>query len=182
MKIYWYLVVLLVCALIISGCTAAVNQYGASIENVESLRSMQSTSKVKVNAFTSDELHKSINCRGTITINTPDGKPFEKVYKEYVFFSELRLAGIYANESSLAINGNFEKLEASSMMGDAKWMFKIIISSEGKEPFTVDSEYDFSASFFGDRACQEVPKAFVPAVQQLINDIINHPKFAAMLQ
>jgi hypothetical protein len=34
------------------------------------------------------------------------------------------LAGIYANESSLAINGNFEKLEASSMMGDAKWMFK----------------------------------------------------------
>ena len=180
MKLYSYLAILLLCAFTFSGCTAAVNRYGASVENVESLRNMQVTSKVKVNAFTSDELHKSINCRGTITINTPDGKPFEE-YIRNAFISELKLAGIYDNESSLAIDGHFEKLEASSMIGDAKWMFKIVISAEGKETFTVDSEYPFSASFFGDRACQEVPQAFVPAVQQLINNIIYHPKFEAMI-
>ena len=181
MKLYSYLVILLLCAFIFSGCTAAVNRYGASVENVELLRSMQGTSKVKVNAFTSDKLHKSINCRGTITINTPDGKPFEEFIRD-AFISELKLAGIYANDSTIAINGHFEKLDASSVTGNAKWMFKIIISAEGRESFSVDSEYPFSASFLGDRACQEVPQAFGPAVQQLINDIVNHPKFSAMIR
>ncbi len=181
MRFFCNFIVLLFGLFVISGCTASVNQYGVSVENVESLRKMQSASKVNINAFTSEAIHESINCRGSITIKTPNEISFEE-YIHNALISELKLAGLYDSSSSLAINGNFEKLDASSAVGNGKWMFVIQLSADGKESFTVDSEYPFSASWLGDRACQQVPQAFSPAVQKLIKDIFNHPKFVAMIR
>jgi len=152
--------------LFIPGCTASVNQYGVSVENIESLRKMQSASKVNINTFTSETIHESINCRGSITIKTPNDNSFEE-YIRNAFISELKLADLYDSSSSLTVNGHFEKLDASSVVGNGKWMFVIKLSADGKESFTVDSEYPFSASWLGDRACQQVPQAFSPAVKNL---------------
>jgi hypothetical protein len=181
MKCFYYFIFFLFGTFIISGCTASVNQYGISAENVESLRNMQSVSKVNISPFTSEAIHESINCRGSITIKTPNQNSFEE-YIHNALISELKLAGLYDSNASLTINGHFEKLDSSSVVGDGKWMFVMRISADGKESFTVDSEYPFSCSWLGDRACQQVPQAFSPAVQKFIKDILNHPGFAAMIR
>ena len=173
--------ILLLVLFVLSGCSAAVNQYGVSVENVESLKNMKGVSKININTFTSETTHNSITCRGSINIVTPSEQSFEE-YIRLALISELKMADLYDQNSNLVINGHFEKLDASSVVGNGKWMFTINLSADGKESFTVISEHPFAASWLGDRACQQVPQAFAPAVQRLINDIFNHPKFIAMIR
>lgn len=166
--------------LILQGCTFVVSPYSASFNNIEKMKAIDN--KFATERFSSNEPGKNtITCRGAGPVSTPNKDSYEDFIYE-AFVSDLKLAGLFDSESSLKVKGNFKKIDFSSSIGNGKWFFIIdLISNSGKK-IEVSSTYSFSTSFIGDRACQQVAGAFIPAVQQFIGDIISHPDFRELIQ
>jgi len=123
----------------------------------------------------------SIFCRAAGPVDIPDNKTFE-TYVQNAFIDELKLAGMYDPQSSITIHGALQELDFNSVIGTAKWVFRLAVSSDQAPGFDVNSSYEFSTNWIADKACQQVAQAFGPAVQKLIADTIAHPSFRALAQ
>ena len=157
-----------------AGCAFNVAQYGASVNNVESIRSA-GIKPVSVSAFNSLEPEKSsINCRAAGPVSV---KPTFASYIEKAFIDELKLAGAYDPMSNLVIKGTLEEIDFSSGITDGKWLFTLSLTNSRGESYTTKSIYNFSGSFIADRACQETAQAFAPAVQKLVQDMVANSQF-----
>lgn len=165
---------LLVPAILISGCAYNASPYGASVKNVESIKSIN-IKPVAVAKFQSAKPGlATITCRaaGPVTVS-----PSFESYIEKAFIDELKLAGAYNPSSNIILSGKLEEVDFNSGMTDGKWMFTLVVSNDRNESFTTKSTSGFSGSFVADKACQEVAQAFGPSVQTLIEDVIRDPKF-----
>jgi hypothetical protein len=165
---------IVVAAALMSGCAYNASQYGASVRNVEAIKA-SNIKPVAVVQFTSTKPGLSqITCRaaGPVTV-TPS---FES-YIEKAFIDELRLAGAYNPASNLTLSGRLEDIDFSSGMSDGNWTFTLTVANNRNESFTTKSTFGFSGSFVADKACQEVAQAFGPAVQKLIEDVVQNPRF-----
>ncbi|MBI3561576.1 MAG: hypothetical protein HY080_07675 [Gammaproteobacteria bacterium] len=161
-------------AALISGCAYNASPYGASIRNVESIKSAN-IKPVAVAPFKSSKPGlDSITCRAAGPVIV---KPNFETYIEKALIDELKLAGVYNQNSELVLTGNLENVDFSSGMTDGKWIFSLIVSNNKNQSFTANSTYEFSGSFIADKACQEVAQAFGPAIQKLIEDVVQNPKF-----
>lgn len=159
---------------VFSGCAYNATPYGASVRNVESLKSL-SMKPVSVARFQSSKPGlASITCRaaGPVTVS-----PSFEDYIEKALIDELKLASAYDSGSKLVLSGKLEEIDFSSGITDGKWMFTMTLSNARNESYTLSSTYGFSGSFVADKACQETAQAFGPAVQKLIEDIVRHPRF-----
>jgi len=159
---------------LISGCAYNASPYGASVKNVESIKSTN-IKPVAVAKFQSAKPGlASITCRaaGPVTV-----APSFESYIENAFIDELRLAGAYNPNSNITLSGKLEEIDFSSGISDGKWIFTLVVSNSRNESFTTKSTFGFSGSFVADKACQEVAQSFGPAVQKLIEDVIQDPKF-----
>jgi len=179
----WFFL-LVMAGFLFTGCASfTANDYGVSVENVETLRAMsdQQETKFAVPEFTSFEPNKNkITCRGAGDVTTRGGLSFEK-YVTDALISELRLAGIYSKKSETQIKGHIELIDFSSNIGTGVWTIKAKISSSQASPFIVQSVYSFESSWEGVKACQQVAQAFSPAVQTFIKTLINDPRFNQLL-
>ena len=161
----------------ISACsTYTVNNYGISAENIELMKAMDGV-QFAVNQFTATKpgLVK-IQCRGAGPVSTPNKESFES-YITAALVSELKISGIYSESSDIRIDGFLEKLDFSSNVGSGKWMFNVDVSNSAGVSYKVNSVFEFSTNWVADKACQQVAQAFVPAVQNLIKDIVSNEKF-----
>lgn len=160
---------------LLSGCASFnTSPYGASVKNVESIKSTN-MKPVAVAQFKSAKPGlTSIACRaaGNVTV-----APSFETYIEKAFIDELKLAGAYDPASSMVMSGRLDEVDFSSGMTDGNWTFTLAISNGRNESFSTKSTFGFSGSFVADRACQEVAQAFAPAVQKLIGDVVQSPKF-----
>lgn len=165
---------IIITAALTSGCAYNASQYGASVRNVETIRS-NNIKPIAVGQFKSSKPGQdSITCRaaGPVTV-----KPNFETYIENALIDELKLAGAYNQNSDLVLTGKLEEVDFSSGMTDGKWTFSLTVSNNKNQLFTTNSTYGFSGSFVADKACQEVAQAFGPAVQKLIEDVVQNPKF-----
>lgn len=161
-------------AVAVTGCAYNVSPYGASVKNVESIKSL-GIKPVSVASFTSTKPgDSSIVCRaaGPVTVS-----PNFETYIEKALIDELKLAGAYDANSKLVLTGKLEEIDFSSGITDGKWQFTVTISNARNESFTTKSTFGFSGSFVADKACQETAQAFSPAVQKLVEDIVRNPQF-----
>lgn len=159
---------------LVSGCAYNTSQYGASIRNVETLKA-HNIKPVAVAPFKSSRPGlDSITCRAAGPVKvTPN---FES-YIEKAFIDELKLANAYSPDSKTTLTGMLDAVDFSSGISDGNWSFTLTVSNQRSESFTIKSQFGFSGSFVADKACQEVAQAFSPAVQKLIEDVIQNPKF-----
>lgn len=165
---------------VLQGCTFAVNPYGASVENVYKLKTFET--KIATENFTSNKPGiNTITCRGAGPVSTPNKEPFES-YIYQAFVSELKLAGLHDDSSTVKLTGTFKNIDFSSAVGNGRWFFVIDLKSNNGKSIEVNSTYNFSTNWVGDKACQQVAQAFGPAVQKFIGDVINHPDFRTLLQ
>lgn len=163
-------------AIYISGCSFNTSKYGASFENIETLKSYHGA-KVSVKPFTSIKPGKSsISCRAAGSVVTPKSEPFES-YIHDAFVSELKLAGIYNDQSDIILSGHFTEMDFNSNIGNGKWTFELVASSTTDNSVNISSKHEFSTNWIADKACQQVAQEFSPAVQVLIRDLITNPKF-----
>ena len=158
----------------ISGCAYNASPYGASVKNVEAIKTTN-IRPIAVGKFQAAKPgQSSITCRaaGPVTVS-----PSFESYIEKAFIDELKLAGVYSASSSLVLTGKLEEIDFSSGMTDGNWAFTLVVTNSRNESLTTKSKFGFSGSFVADKACQEVAQAFVPAVQKLIEDVVRDPKF-----
>jgi hypothetical protein len=160
-------------------CAHVAPQYSASVSNVDQLRgaAQTSTQKLSITPFGTYKTGlKSIFCRGEGPVETPNGKPFEK-YIEEAMSSEVRLSGLYDENSSNKIEGKLDLIDFSSNIGSGKWMINMSISGPNIAPYRVETVYSFSTNFIANLACEQVAQAFPIAVKNVVTEIISHPNF-----
>jgi hypothetical protein len=168
------LLLLLSVAVLSTGCAYNASPYGASVRNVESVKSYN-LKPVAIGKFQAAKPGlSSITCRAAGPVNV---SPNFEAYIERAFIDELKLAGAYDATSSLVLTGKLEEVDFSSGITDGNWSFTLTVTNARGESFTTKSKFGFSGSFVADKACQEVAQAFGPAVQKLIEDVVRDPKF-----
>lgn len=162
----------------ISGCsTYSVNRYAISADNVTELRELDDT-MVNVGEFTSSEPKSEIMCRGVGPIKTPDGDTFAHFIQE-ALIDELQIAEQYSTDASVSLTGNLDNIDFSSSSGI--WKLKLTVNSSNGISVTVSENYSYSTSFYGETACNQTAQALMPAVQNLIATLVNHPHFDALV-
>ncbi len=174
-------VLVLIIGFIFFGCTYSVNQYGSSLDTTDKIKQLQSP-PLAVDKFESYRPDlKSIVCRANGVVATPDEVSFE-TYIERAFIDELKQANAYDPKSPAVVHGRLEEINFISSVGKGKWFMKLAVSSNTNPGYAVDSAYEFSANWVAFRACQQVAQAFVPAVQQLISQVVSDPRFKQLAQ
>lgn len=170
---------------LLSGCARGAARYSVSVDNNVLLRNIANGHiTVKVGEFTAETPQNSIMCRPTEKVVLPDNDTFDSYIKK-AFLSELKLAGIYNENSKVVINGHLRKVELIDKFGFnsvGKWTIAMEFSAIGKEAFTVTKEYKYDPFFTSDVACIQAANLLVPAVQDFLNTVFADSKFQLMLQ
>ena len=164
--------------ILLSGCsTYSVNRYAISADNVTELRKLGDT-MVNVGEFTSSSPKSEITCRGVGPIKTPDGDTFAHFIKE-ALIDELQIAEQYSSAANVTLTGNLDSIDFSSNSGI--WNLTLTVKSTTGISVTVSENYSYTTSFYGETACNQTAQALMPAVQNLIANLLNHPHFDALV-
>jgi hypothetical protein len=118
-------------------------------------------------------------------VQLPEGQSFESYIKN-ALVSELKDAGLYSESARTELNGHLEMVElnageksrGSMVPGSAWWLIRIKFTMAGDgDSFTVENRRRFLPAFSADKACLQVAQQFVPAVQDVLRQLFNHPSF-----
>jgi hypothetical protein len=93
---------------------------------------------------------------------------------------ELKMAGIYnPSTPTVTLSGNINKVSFSSIKGffQGEWILDVTINSSNGKSVSATEVYDFDSAYLGDRGCQKTAEALVPAVQNVLQKIVNAPGF-----
>jgi hypothetical protein len=177
-----YLALATACIALTACETTSSRPYTVSTENIMAFQSSlnESGTKVKVADFTfADGVDESLSCRALGALEVAPGKSTGE-FIEGAMRDELFAAGVYDQSNGGVINGEIATLKFNSF-GTGSWDIGLKVSSEADpEGYTVDTHYTFKTSYSAIKACQNVIDAFTPAVQQLIGDVVEHPKFKSV--
>lgn len=181
-KLFFGLVTLLL-LISFSGCANKVHNYAISPDNMLALKKFSKSSEgVKIGKFTdSNKNEASVMCRLSTPVGTQKGETFAS-YIQNAFKKEVMVSDMYNQDSNITITANLNDIYGSTMLGNAYWKFDITVKSSNGNSYNINSRYDYESSFSAYSACSEMQRSFVPAVQKLNGDIINHPNFKRLIQ
>jgi hypothetical protein len=165
----------------LAGCsTYQVTKYSVSVQNAEAFRALGAV-KLSVAPFTGEgqAAATEISCRAVGPIKTPLGETYA-AYVQQALVDELKVAGIFAEDAKVQIQGNLAKVDLSSH-GSARWMLTLVVTIGNEPSFTLERNYGFESSFLGEKACALTSQAFMPAVQDLMNALAKDPVFAKLV-
>ncbi|NPA59054.1 MAG: hypothetical protein GXO30_01100 [Epsilonproteobacteria bacterium] len=169
--------------LLFSGCANKVATYAVSTNNVLSLQGMsKENGKINLGDFTdSDKNEAKVMCRLATPIGTPSGETFSSYIKD-AFTKELLISGMYDPNSKVTISANLDDIYGSTTIANAYWEFKVTVKSSNGLSYKVHTKYEYESSYSAASACSEMQRSFVPAVQKLIGDIVQNPKFKDLIK
>lgn len=169
-----------VLVVVVSGCsTYSASRYSISVDNVTALKALNGQ-KLNVEAFTSTKPSKTeIMCRGVGPIKTPDGQTFEAFIKK-ALVDELKLAEAFSSSAPVTLKGNLDGIDFSSSSG--VWNLALTINSSNGSSMSVKEDYAYTSSFYGETACNQTAQALMPAVQNLIGQIVKSKEFTGLLK
>jgi len=168
----------LLAILALSGCeTYRITGYQPSPATTAAIVASQITPVAVLPFSASKPGLASITCRaaGPVTV-----APNFAGYIENAFISELRKAGAYDPSSPIKISGKLEEVDFSTAITNTTWILSLTISKAEHQGFTVTSTRQFEGSFFGPVACSMARDYFIPAVQQLVREVLLDPRFKQM--
>jgi hypothetical protein len=73
-------------------------------------------------------------------------------------------------------------LDFSSGLTDAAWKIGLTLVSSNGRSLAVAEEYKFASSWYGETGCNQTAHALMPAVQNVIRKIVQHPDFAGLIR
>jgi len=167
---------------LLAGCeTTNSVPYKASTANVISIQqSLQAQGKkVSLGDITlAPGVEESPMCRLNGPVKVAPGKSLQQYIKD-AFQEELFMAQVYQPNAQSVITGRLDALSFSSV-SPASWNITMTVKSNASPGYTVDVKYPFDTSYTAYNACKNVADAFGPAVQELLKQIVNNPKFASL--
>ena len=96
---------------------------------------------------------------------------------------ELKMADVYSKNSHIILKGHLNDTDVSSGFTDAHWTFNLKVSNGAGESYTIIHKRKYKSSFLGGIACgNDMPKSFLPTIQELVGKVINHPKFDGLFK
>jgi hypothetical protein len=160
-------------SLALFGCSHMAPRYGMSASNIETIRQAAGTSpqKVSVGEFTAWTPNVSSSmCRAAGAVSTPDHETFA-TYIQRALIDELKVAGVYAADSPIRIDGRLDHIDFNSNIGSGKWQIDLTVAGVKSGPVVLHETYEFSTNFVADRACDQVAAALQPSVQNLLGKL-----------
>lgn len=161
------------------GCnTRSVHRYSSSVDNVLALRAIPD---IRVNVGEFEEIPHNkfeISCRAFSPITTPDQESYASYIKK-ALSDELKMAGVYSEDSPLVLRGQINKLDFSSDQGF--WEIHLLLMSSNNKGALYKEKYLYQTGFDGNVACRQTAQTFAPAVQNLINKIVTSQEFKSLI-
>jgi hypothetical protein len=99
-----------------------------------------------------------------------------------IFNGFLRAAGLYNYHDGVKLSGSLDSIDLSCDMTGAWWDIQLSLSNDHGKTMQVQSRYEFDSFFNGTKSYNQAKDAFGPAVQKLIGEIINDPKFYELIE
>ncbi len=162
----------LVVTIALTGSTDAAQRYSIAPANIAGMRAFRGH-VVNVGPFTAAKPGRSeITCRAVGPTKTPDREPFEE-YIRKAFIADLSIPEVYSTAAPVTLTGNVDALDFSSGLTDAAWDIAVTITSSNSRSLSVDNHYPFSGNFVGEVACNQTAQALMPAVQDLIETLLD---------
>ncbi len=176
--------VLVLGSLFMSGC-ATTNSvpYKASMVNVITIQNTlgEHNKKIAVGKVTiAPGTEENLICRLAGPIKVSPGKTIPEYVKE-AFVEELFMAKAYDPKSKFIVNAEIERIKFSSV-SPASWDITLLVYSNNSPGYRVSTHYPFGTSWDAYSACKNVANAFGPAVQKLLSEVVNHPKFITLAE
>lgn len=163
-------IVILMAALLTTGCTYVTGRYSMSADNVMAARSWSGIT-VNVGNFTEAPNTKA-SCNYKGPIRTIDGESYGQFVRN-ALVTELKFAGVYSESAPITITGNLDRLDNSTAL-NTDWTIEVTLTSSNGKTVSVKETYNYHGSIAGtaDSTCGAAAAAFVPAVQDLIGKIM----------
>ncbi len=181
MKISFSLGLLGLLLFLFAGCGIKIQEYHSSADNIVELRKY--STKIAVGNFNANNAGEShILCRLAETISTPSGEPFSE-YIRKALIDELKMAGLYDENSIIVIVGNLNNIYGSSMLGNAYWEFDVTLTQKDtNKTFNIKSKIDYPSAYLAFTACTNMATTLNKGVKELIYKIITHKEFVNIMQ
>jgi hypothetical protein len=169
---------LVAACLLLAACeTYSAPRYGASVDNVMALKKF-APAQVSVGAF--DEPKQfGAGCRAAGPITASDQLTFAS-YISKALADELKLAGLYDANARVTLTGSVDSLAFSSSVGF--WDIALTVRSSNGRSVSVKEHYEFAPAFTASNGCKRVSDAYFPAVQNVIQKVINSTDFPALMR
>jgi hypothetical protein len=160
-------------ACLVSGCSVPFPVYSVSGRNVATIRSSPNT--IKLGQFSGEQ--KSVSCR--LQPIGPEGGGTFASYIRNAFKDEMIIAGVTPPETAMELNGTLKDIDVDCGIISAAWVIEMEMTIGALPPFTVKTVRAFDGNYFGGVVLSRAYTAFVPAVQDLVNDVLTNPSFQA---
>ncbi len=173
---------LLAVGMLSTGCsTYAASRYSSSADNLTPLRELRGEVQgINVGEFkTQGDASSEIMCRALGPIKTPDGESFA-TYIRKALITELKFAEVYSEKAPVTLSGTLEQLDFSSV--DGAWNLQLTVKSSNGRSMTASQRYAFTSSWVAETACNQTAQALMPAVQDLIKQLVTQKKFASLVR
>jgi hypothetical protein len=116
-----------------------------------------------------------------MSVIMPDGMSVGEYFKK-ALIDELKQAWMYVEQPArINITGVINQAEFSSGMVNASWNISVTLFSSNGKTMNASERYEFKGSFDNDSSCFNVANAFMPAMQNLIQKIVQSPEFKNLL-
>jgi hypothetical protein len=157
----------------LAGCAVPFPTYSASTDNITSLRNVNK--RLELGEFSGAST--SVSCR-LQPISPEGGRTFAQ-YIRGAWNDELVMAGVSGSGSKSKVLLTLKHVDVDCGMSSASWTFEVEVAVNGQAPFNVRTQRNFDGNFLGTVVLQRAYQSYVPSVQQLIAEVIAHPKFKA---
>lgn len=165
----------------LSGCeTMNAARYAVSVDNNQALKA-HAGGKAKLASM---KLATDYNptCRLVGPIAVVDNLTIDQFVMKAIN-DELKFADIHSDTGTV-LTGALTKAQFSSSAGmtNGWWDLEVRLDSSNGTSLTAGNKYEFKSGFNGLTACNHTAQALGPAVQDLINKIVVHPSFGALIK
>lgn len=172
----------LVAAVVLAGCSTYMPQrYSISADNNIALKALNVGN---INVGQIKGVSKFDNqCRAAGPLSPPDNLSFEG-YIQKALADELKVAGMFDDKTAkVTLTGELERLEFSSSRAvtGGSWDIGLRLSSSNGKTMKVTQHYEFNSGYGADTACKQTAEAYLPAVQDLIGQIVRAPEFKGLV-
>jgi len=170
---------LVIFSIINTACSTQAKTY--QISSLNNAKMMQLHKKINVQLSPSSINDTSVSSRLS-SISMPNNDRIDEYIKN-AFNGELRYAKVYSlNKDAVVLTLELQDVELYTRFGNASWNFKIKISSNNNESFTLRTQYPFESLHSSEFDGYPAASAFKPVVQELILDIIYDKEFINLLK
>ena len=158
-------------AVSLTGCSIPFPVYSPAGKNVQAIRSIPTD--IEVGQFSGNDT--SVSCR-LQQIGPENGETFAS-YIAKAINEEIIIAGGVQHDSKVALSGSLKSIDVDCGTLYAAWTIVMDISVNNQPPFSVKTVHEFDGNFMGAVVFNRAHMAFVPTIQDVVNNIINSEQF-----